>query len=692
MKRMVPLNRLPRLNRLAAFIAALGVVVLAGCELPVAEGPGDTTAGDAASGAATPDVADDTGAALSPPPTVGAVPSPTPTAIAALSPTPTVGSTEGINGFGGTPCNTGPLPWLEGWFWDNAVRWRDDGSTILFSQGPVVYAAEADGSRVRKVADASTTVESGPASVVGEMTSFDVSPEGDEIVYATCAYEREGLSAIEEKLAPGHVSRYGYEIAAVGVEGTQPRRLTADRRFDNYPSWTPDGTRIAFLIDDGYYTGGGRYVRSRLVTMAADGTDEKWIEIGHEVRLHPPQWSPDGTRLAVVGRHPDQRRLAIYTMGTDGSDVRRLGVAASGPSWSPDGERIAFATVDGDELALYTMAADGTEARRVPVAAGWEPRYRGGHDVLVEYVEHENYGVEWEWITTLEWSPTGDRLLYGCAWRVCVVDLDGTLVGESPVGLESGSVAAWSPDGSRIAVGLGVIWPPEDTEREQRDGQVALYSMAPDGTDLRILVVYSASGRAGPLDVTGCVSGIAVPDPDLNPGLVGDCETLLLIRNRVAGVAGLDWSGYRPISEWSGVYVGGSPRRVQGLTLRRRGLDGRIPPELSMLTQLEELDMSLNGMVGEIPSEMSSLKNLQRLDLSSNHLSGEIPPELGKLAKLTHVLLQNNYLGGVIPRGLGDLSEVEYLKLSGNRLTGCIPAGLREVENTDVGALGLPDC
>ena len=164
--------------------------------------------------------------------------------------------------------------------------------------------------------------------------------------------------------------------------------------------------------------------------------------------------------------------------------------------------------------------------------------------------------------------------------------------------------------------------------------------MAPDGTDLRILVVYSASGRAGPLDVTGCVSGIAVPDPDLNPGLVGDCETLLLIRNRVAGVAGLDWSGCRPISEWSGVYVGGSPRRVQGLTLRRRGLDGRIPPELSMLTQLEELDMSLNGMVGEIPSEMSSLKNLQRLDLSSNHLSGEIPPELGNLAKLTHVFLQ----------------------------------------------------
>ena len=448
-------------------------MVLAGCELPVAEGPGDTTAGDAASGTAAPDVADDLEAALRPTPTVVAALSPTPTAVAALSPRPTG---EAIDGHYLSPCNPGPLPWLDGWFWDNAVRWRDDGSTILFSQGPVVYAAEADGSRVRTVADASTTVEHGGFTIVGEMTSFDVSPQGDEIVYATCAYQKEGeewLTDRQKELAAlGAASSYEYEIAAVGLEGTQPRRLTENKHFDNYPSWTPDGTRIAFLIDDGYYTGGGRYVRSRLVTMAADGTDEKWIEIGHEVRLHPPQWSPDGTRLAVVGRHPDQRRLAIYTMGADGSDVRRLGVAASGPSWSPDGERIAFATVDGDELALYTMAADGTEARRVPVAAGWEPRYRGGHDVLVEYVEHENYGVEWEWITTLEWSPTGDRLLYGCAWRVCVVDLDGTLVGESPVGLESGSVAAWSPDGTRIAVGLGVIWPPEDTEREQRDGQV----------------------------------------------------------------------------------------------------------------------------------------------------------------------------------------------------------------------------
>ena len=676
-----------------AAIAALAMLGLAGCDLSVGEGPEDTTAVKAVPATAVPDVADDLEAALSPSPTVGAVLSPTPTAVVAPSPRPTL---EAIHEHPVTPCIPEPHPWLVGWFWDNAVRWRGDDSTILFSLGPVVYAAEADGSQVSKLADATTTVRYGGYSVLGPMTSFDVTSEGDEIVYATCAYQEKGLQTERQKelAALGAAGSYGYEIAVAGVEGTRPRRLTGNGRFDNYPSWSPDGTRIAFL------TGGNGRSGSDLAVIAADGSERREFEIDEGVVLHPPQWSPDGERLAVVGTDVNVRILAIYTIGADGSDVRRLGTAASGPAWSPDGTRIAFATDEGDEIALYTMAPDGTDARKVPLGPRWAPRYEASHDVLVGLVD---LGLQ-KWIATLEWSPGGDRLLYSCGLRVCVVDLDGTLVGESPIELASGSVAAWSPDGTRIAVGLGAIWPTEDREREQRDGEIALYSMAPDGSDLRILVAFSATRgltgvgpreRATLLDVSGCAPGLARAVANrraLNLGLAWDCQTLLKIRDELAGTTELDWRANRPITEWSGVVVGGSPRRVQRLKLSGRGMDGRIRPELSKLTGLVVLDLSDNRLVGGIPNELSELKELQRMDFSVNRLSGEIPTELSRLTELRWLAVSNNELTGMIPPELGDILKLGLLRLSGNPLIGCVPAELRRVESNDLDELELPNC
>ena len=47
---------------------------------------------------------------------------------------------------------------------------------------------------------------------------------------------------------------------------------------------------------------------------------------------------------------------------------------------------------------------------------------------------------------------------------------------------------------------------------------------------------------------------------------------------------------------------------------------------------------------------------------------------------------------GDIPSELGDLSNLEELYLFGNQLTGCIPEGLRDVANSDLSLLNLPDC
>ena len=80
------------------------------------------------------------------------------------------------------------------------------------------------------------------------------------------------------------------------------------------------------------------------------------------------------------------------------------------------------------------------------------------------------------------------------------------------------------------------------------------------------------------------------------------------------------------------------------------------------------------------------------LKLNDNQLTGEIPAELGDLTNLGWLGLNDNQLTGEIPAELGDLSRLWRLYLSSNQLTGCIPSGLRNIQDIDLGQLGLPFC
>ena len=70
------------------------------------------------------------------------------------------------------------------------------------------------------------------------------------------------------------------------------------------------------------------------------------------------------------------------------------------------------------------------------------------------------------------------------------------------------------------------------------------------------LALGATPAQATPEDfLEACSNGIAVPDPEDNPGLVQDCAVLLSIRDTLAGEATLDWSHTTPILEWEGVEV-----------------------------------------------------------------------------------------------------------------------------------------
>ena len=632
------------------------------------------------------------------------------------------------------------------WRWPqrhDVIRWAPDGSEIFFSRDNVmlglsIYAVAADGSQLRQVRG---TAPGGRADL-GVVTSFDVAPDGTSLVYATCEYTTKG---------PG-VIRW-HDLARVNVDGSQATRLTDAKEFESLPVWSPDGTRIAYLAI--WWVPGERVGRVGLRVMTADGATVDEVYNGAVGAVfHPPSWSPDGKRLAFVtinggalgvawGDDPSLEftGYVIRTVAADGSDGKTLTPTVSGPSWSPDGSRIAFAKPDGNGVALFTMAADGSDLRRVAPIEHW---FEYGPRSASRAVGRSLFRG---WVPTVAWSPTGEHILLVDGRHVRVVTPDGAEVdywligfdGTPPIaawspGFDGGPVAAWSPDGSRIAIAA-----PMDASFSEFYNSFfrfeVVVTMAPDGRDVVPLVrmglrdyadpegpegfrdpgereipvaVQSARYRADWV-IKACAAGFVVKDPVANAGLVQDCETLAGLRDALFGLRVVNWTADTAIRDWAGVSVDGTPPRVTGLssaTIHKAYAVfdtfpqifrswTTIPPALGRLTELKTLDMSGTTLRGTIPPELGRLSKLEYLDLSHNAQSGlwgELPKELGNLTKLQVLNLADNQFEGPIPLELGQLHNLTTLYLSENQLTGCIPPALQKVSTNDLRKLRLPDC
>ena len=164
-----------------------------------------------------------------------------------------------------------------------------------------------------------------------------------------------------------------------------------------------------------------------------------------------------------------------------------------------------------------------------------------------------------------------------------------------------------------------------------------------------------------------------------DPGIVDDCEALLVFKGALGGDKSLNWSEDLSIGEWQGVLI--VDGRVADLEIHEKGLTGTIPSEMGSLSNLRLLWLGGNQLTGEIPKELGSLANLRQLGLGRNQLTGEIPTELGNLSNLQSLNLSSNQLTGEIPAELGNLSNLIWLDLLSNQLTGEIPVELGSLNN-----------
>ena len=281
------------------------------------------------------------------------------------------------------------------------------------------------------------------------------------------------------------------------------------------PTWSPDGTRIAFSSSASNLVPGTarntlqvfvKRLRTGAVTLASSarngepGRGDSYLQT----------WSPDDSRVAFVSEAPNvvpgaarrSPQLAVKDLRSgaitlvSSTPVGRPGDGRSGPgAWSPDGTRIAFWShapnlVPGASRRTAQVVVKDLRTSAVVLVsstAGGRPG-NGGSGAPV-------------------WSPDGTRIAFsssapnlvpgvrGSAAQVVVKDLRTGAValvssteGGRPGNADSGA-PAWSPDGTRIAFSSSAsnLAPGAAERRRQvlakdlRTGAVALVSSTDDG-------------------------------------------------------------------------------------------------------------------------------------------------------------------------------------------------------------------
>ncbi|KAH9794183.1 putative LRR receptor-like serine/threonine-protein kinase [Citrus sinensis] len=112
------------------------------------------------------------------------------------------------------------------------------------------------------------------------------------------------------------------------------------------------------------------------------------------------------------------------------------------------------------------------------------------------------------------------------------------------------------------------------------------------------------------------------------------------------------------------------------LSVMGNRLSGPFPKVLTNITTLKNLSIEGNLFTGSIPPDIRKLINLQKLILSSNSFTGELPAELTKLTNLNDLRISDNNFSGKIPEFIGKWKKIQKLHIQGSSLEGPIPASI----------------
>lgn len=267
------------------------------------------------------------------------------------------------------------------------------------------------------------------------------------------------------------------EVYVSAVDGSGRRALTAVDGISAFdPRWSPDGTRLAYVVKTAPEVQGVRVLDLALgeEIVATDG----FMDLD-------PAWSPDGRELAFIRQVSFQGSLQFSSLSlaeVGRSEIRDLLLFEGStrylrnPAWAPDGKRIAF------ELR---QAAGGADVYLLRLADG--------------YLERIASPAGWDDLEPA-WSPDGRLLAFAS--------------GPAGASSERSRHGLWLADLERAWVGSLLLDAGRDLRRPawSPDGFYLVFDSADDAGGLRLETVAWAEAQRGPALGSGFQADWAGPE------------------------------------------------------------------------------------------------------------------------------------------------------------------------------------
>ncbi|MCJ7502528.1 MAG: protein kinase [Acidobacteriia bacterium] len=193
------------------------------------------------------------------------------------------------------------------------------------------------------------------------------SPDGTQVAFQWCP--------------EGHAPNCDIYVKQIGVE--PPSRLTTDPAEDFSPAWSPDGKFIAFLRK--VSTG-----RTALMLIPQRGGQERVLGESDITYITSDAeepygsylaWTPDSKWLVLPWRGADKPDEGLFLLNVETRETRRLTTAGdNAPAFSPDGRTLAFNRGGNPDLICFLRLTkdyqpEGGPERVAPAAESYDRNF-----------------------------------------------------------------------------------------------------------------------------------------------------------------------------------------------------------------------------------------------------------------------------------------------------------------------------